>query len=149
VAQVVARNLSVAPGVNSDVCVDLLWHPKDLSGADGEISGRQLLSQYVSGLSKYDTPSFSFSTNRFPGLNTTVTVQTYEGTIPALPNLGRALSTLGIDVQVPRLPLPGSPGGDNEGSGDDDDDHDAMRFIQDATVLSTPIDVISSSSQHT
>lgn len=74
-----------------------------------------------------------------------MTIQTYEGTIPALPNLGRALSSLGIDIQVPRLHPPGSPGGDGEGTGDDD----ATRFIQAATVLSTFIEAISSNRQHT
>ncbi|KAL2013828.1 hypothetical protein VTN00DRAFT_1353 [Thermoascus crustaceus] len=127
VAQLLARNLSVAPGLNSGIRVDLLWNPKDLRGDRGETAGRDMVSRYVS------------------GLNTTVTIQTYEGTIPALPNLGRALSILGIDIQVPRLHPPGSPGGGDEGAGDDD----ATRFIQAATVLSTFIDAISSNRQHT
>ncbi|KAL2002019.1 hypothetical protein VTN02DRAFT_805 [Thermoascus thermophilus] len=112
VAQLLARNLSVAPGLNSGVRVDLLWNPKDLRGERGETAGRDMLSRYVS------------------GLHTNVTIQTYEGTIPALPNLGRALSSLGIEIQVPRLHPPGSPGDDGEGTGDDD----ATRFIQAATL---------------
>lgn len=64
------------------------------------------------------------------GANTTVTIQSYEGTFPALPKIGRALSRLGLDVQIPRVPVSGNP---NNGKG----------FIQDATVLSTLMDAVS------
>lgn len=64
-------------------------------------------------------------------MNTTVTIQSYEGTIPALPELGRAFSELRIELRVPRLHLPGAPG-------DEDPDADGRsHFIKDATVLST------------
>lgn len=66
-------------------------------------------------------------------MNTTVTIQSYEGTIPALPELGRAFSELRIDLRVPRLRLPGAPG---DGDGDSDGDG-RSHFIKDATVLFT------------
>lgn len=70
------------------------------------------------------------------GYNTTVTVRTHEGTIPGLPKLGKALSKLGLEVQIPRVPVPHAPG-----TGDDPDD-DPKGFIQGATVLSTFIDIV-------
>lgn len=50
VAHLIARNLSVSPGRNSDVIVDGLWNPLDISGEKGVVAGRDLLSQYVSGM---------------------------------------------------------------------------------------------------
>lgn len=60
VAQVLARNLSVAPGLNSGIRVDLLWNPKDLRGERGETAGRDMLSRYVSGLLESAAPFLSF-----------------------------------------------------------------------------------------
>lgn len=54
---------------------------------------------------------------------------THKGTIPALPKLGQALSRLGLEVQVPKL----TPGRNDGHKG----------FIQDATVLSTFLDIVS------
>lgn len=57
-----------------------------------------------------------------------MTIKTHEGTFPALPDLGKALSVLSFDVPVPHMSIPRAPG-------DDDDDNDEPpRFIQDATV---------------
>lgn len=67
------------------------------------------------------------------GLNTTVTVQSHEGTIPTLPQLGQALSALALDIPVPRIRFPG----------DDDQDSDRPHFIKDATVLSALFDTLS------
>ena len=50
VAQLIARDLSVSPGRNSAIIVDGLWNPFDISGEKGVVAGRQLLSQYVSGM---------------------------------------------------------------------------------------------------
>lgn len=61
----------------------------------------------------------------FPGSNTTIAVQTHRGTIPALPKLGKALSKLAIEFQVPKVPAPRSPG-------DRPDDDDGPQFIQSA-----------------
>lgn len=67
------------------------------------------------------------------GANTSLTIQSYEGTIPSLPEIGRALSKLRLDVQIPRIPVPGDGPDDGKGPG----------FIQDATVLSTFMDAVS------
>ncbi|PWY86185.1 hypothetical protein BO70DRAFT_361006 [Aspergillus heteromorphus CBS 117.55] len=118
VAHILAKDITVVPGVNDGIPVDLLWSPLILDGPAGADAGRELLSQYIS------------------GQNTTVTIKTHEGTIPALPKLGKALSKLGVEVQIPRVPVPRAPGNGNDpdkGSG----------FIQGATVLSTLMDLIS------
>lgn len=52
VGHVTARDISVTPGVNTGVCVDLLWNPSGSSGAVGVDAGREMISQYVSG--KFD-----------------------------------------------------------------------------------------------
>lgn len=66
-------------------------------------------------------------------MNTTVTIQSHEGTIPALPELGRAFSVFQLDLRVPRLHSPSAPDDDNE----DPDGDDRPHFIKDATVLSS------------
>ncbi|KAJ9319436.1 hypothetical protein DTO271D3_205 [Paecilomyces variotii] len=113
VAHLIMRNVSVVPGSNSGVPLELLWNPFDSNGTDGIAAGRDMLSQYVS------------------GMNTTVTLQSHEGTIPALPQLGRAFSELRLDLQVPRLRLPGAPRDDD----DDPDADDGPHFIKDATCI--------------
>jgi hypothetical protein len=122
-AHLTARDLVVVPGLNSDIRVEASWSPFDSSGGLGVDAGRKLISQYLS------------------GFNTTVTIQSHENSIPALPNLGRALSKLEIDVQVPRLRIPGDENGQ---PGDDDDGDDSRHFVKDATVLSALINAISS-----
>lgn len=63
-----------------------------------------------------------------------MTLKSYNATIPALPELGQALSGIGIEVSVPKLRFPS----DGEG-GDEPDDKDKQGFIKDATVLSSII----------
>lgn len=109
-AHIVARDIFVVPGNNTNVSIDFSWSPLDIGGIDGKEAGRALISSFMS------SP------------NTTVTIQTHEGTIPALPDIGKGLSAVLIDVPVPRLSTPGSP------DGDDEDNH-TPRFIQDSTVL--------------
>ncbi|KAL1968834.1 hypothetical protein VTN77DRAFT_1195 [Rasamsonia byssochlamydoides] len=112
VAHLTARNLSVVPGVNAGVNIEALWNPLDCSGGAGVTAGREFISHYIS------------------GFNTTVTLQSHKGSIPALPNLGQALSTIRIDIPVPKLPIPGNDD-DGEPGGDDDG---KPRFIKDATL---------------
>ncbi|KAL1960225.1 hypothetical protein VTO42DRAFT_8768 [Malbranchea cinnamomea] len=108
VAHLIARDLSIQPGENSRVEVECLWSPLKESGVDGVIAGRALLSRYVS------------------GLNTTVSLRPFEGTIPSLPTLGRNLSGLELEFAIPRLGRPGDDGSAPDG--------DHPRFIRDATV---------------
>ncbi|KAL2867919.1 uncharacterized protein BJX67DRAFT_70480 [Aspergillus lucknowensis] len=112
VAHLTTRDLTIVPGTNAGVPVDLRWSPLDLGGPSAVLAGQDLISQYVS------------------GYNTSVTITTHEGTIPALPKLGQALSNLRFEVQIPRLPVRQDPGGDPNQPG-----HDGPTgFIQDATL---------------
>ncbi|KKK20027.1 hypothetical protein ARAM_004062 [Aspergillus rambellii] len=113
VAHLTAKDATIKPGNNTGLSVDLLWSPLDLDGPAAVLAGQDLLSQYVS------------------GFNTSVMITTHKGTIPALPKLGQALSRLGFEVQIPKLPVRRAPGDDP-----DEPDHDdgQTRFIQDATL---------------
>jgi hypothetical protein len=84
-----------------------------------------------------NSPALSSCLTVHAGFNTTATVQTHEGTIPALPKLGEAMSELAVEIPLPKVSGPRLPGGD-EGEPDDGQPH----FIQDATVLSTFLDAI-------
>ena len=116
VGHATAENIDVIPGNNANLLVEALWSPFELGGHNGSEVGRNLLSQYIS------------------GFNTTLTLKTHESTIPSQPNLGRALSSLEIVIDAPKLLGPQTP---NDGGNDDDEDGDraAPRFIKDATVL--------------
>lgn len=48
--QVTAENLTVIPGNNTGVLVEAVWDPLKMSGEKGRIVGRDLLSQYLSGM---------------------------------------------------------------------------------------------------
>lgn len=134
IAHITARDVSVVPGNNSGVQADLLWNPLS-SGEDGIKAGREMVSQYVSGNCVH---SVSTCLANLAGYNTTATVQTYNGTIPALPKLGEAMSKLAIDVPLPRVSGPRLPGDDDGESRGDGLPH----FIQDATVLSTFLEAV-------
>jgi hypothetical protein len=116
VGHATAENIDVVPGNNTNLLVEALWSPFDLGGRNGSEVGRNLLSQYIS------------------GYNTTVTLRTHESTIPSQPNLGRALSSLEITLDAPKLSAPQLPG-DDDNDDDTDGDQTAPRFIKDATVL--------------
>lgn len=49
VAHIIIRNVSVNPGMNTGISVDILWSPLDADGPDGESAGREMISQYISG----------------------------------------------------------------------------------------------------
>ncbi|KAJ5725748.1 uncharacterized protein N7483_007105 [Penicillium malachiteum] len=106
-AHVTARNFSLAPGDNTNVEVEFSWDPLRNGGLDGIKAGQALISSFIS------------------GSNTSVTIQVHQGSIPALPDLGKALSSLRIDVPLPTISAPGSP---------DDEDEGRSHFLQDATV---------------
>ncbi|KAI9850076.1 MAG: hypothetical protein M1838_006088 [Thelocarpon superellum] len=117
--QATAEGVTVLPGQNEDLLVQATWDPLVRSGKEGQLIGRELVSQYIS------------------GWNTTLVLQTYEGSIPSQPSLGKALSALEIELPAPRLRPPKRPGdGDGDGDGDDEDDgtDGAPQFIEDATM---------------
>ncbi|KKZ65172.1 hypothetical protein EMCG_08992 [[Emmonsia] crescens] len=109
IAHVTARNLSISPGFNSGIEISALWDPLQLGGKYGIAAGQDLISRYVS------------------GFNTSVALRPHKDTFPTLPKLGLALSTLELDIPVPKLRAPGD---DDRNPGDDGQSH----FIKDATL---------------
>ncbi|THY49571.1 hypothetical protein D6C99_05081 [Aureobasidium pullulans] len=97
-----AKDIKVVPGVNTNILVTAVWDPQTMGGEEGHHVGVEFLSQYIS------------------GYNTTLTLRAHEGTIPAQPSLGRALSKFAVDLPTPNL----------RGGGEEGEKH----FIQDATM---------------
>ncbi|KAL4921241.1 hypothetical protein BDW62DRAFT_175259 [Aspergillus aurantiobrunneus] len=113
IAHITARDVTIVPGANTGLNVDLQWSPLDLGGPSAVLAGQDLLSRFVS------------------RSNTSVLITTHEGTIPALPKLGHAISRLGFEVQIPKL----TPGGDPDSDPDQPGDNNGHKgFIQDATL---------------
>ncbi|KAJ5113377.1 hypothetical protein N7456_001911 [Penicillium angulare] len=110
VGHVIARNLSLVSGNNTNASIEVLWNPLGNGGLHGIEAGRALISSFIS------------------GDNTSVTIETYAGSIPALPELGKALSSIQFEVPLPRISTPGDK--------DDGDSSDSSgpHFIKDATV---------------
>ena len=63
------------------------------------------------------------------GWNVTLTARTYEGSIPSQPELGKALSSLKIEMPMPKMTMPG------HGDGDSGEPGDGPHFIGDTTVI--------------
>lgn len=49
IAHIIAHNISVVPGNNTNVSVDFAWNPLEFGGMEGVEAGRALLSSYISG----------------------------------------------------------------------------------------------------
>ncbi|KAL4978077.1 hypothetical protein BDW66DRAFT_130926 [Aspergillus desertorum] len=113
VAHLTAKNVTIVPGTNTGINVNLQWCPLDLGGPPAVLAGQDLISRFIS------------------GFNTSATMKTHEGTIPALPKLGQALSRLSFEVQIPNLSRGGDPDTDPDQPGQDGG-HNG--FIQDATL---------------
>lgn len=126
IAHIIARNLSVHPGNNTNKSIEIFWSPLASGGGEGIEAGRTLFSTYISGKFSKPRERHNMLTERV-GINASVTLQTYEGTLPAQPRLGKALSILNISVPLPQLSSPGSPE-------DGDKDKSRRHFIRDATV---------------
>lgn len=119
-----ASNLTLVPGINSNIAITALWSPFESNeenggnGEEGAAIGREFLSQYIS------------------GWNTSLVLKAHEGSIPACPELGRALSVFEFTLPTPRLggddaPSPSPPSKPND---PDDDDEAPPTFISDATM---------------
>jgi len=106
-----ASNLELHHGVNQNLTALADWSPK--SGKRGRATGRELLSQWIS------------------GWNTSITIQAHEGTIPSCPELGRALGKINITVPIPHVNFPKDP---DSGDDDDGDDSKGPKFIKSATM---------------
>lgn len=50
IGHVIARNISVVPGNNTNVSISFVWSPSDAGGKKGAENGRAFLSSYISGL---------------------------------------------------------------------------------------------------
>ncbi len=48
--QATVRNISIVPGSNNNLLAEALWDPVTSSGRAGLDQGRELLSQYISGI---------------------------------------------------------------------------------------------------
>ncbi|ESZ97143.1 hypothetical protein SBOR_2501 [Sclerotinia borealis F-4128] len=102
------RDMQVSQGNNTNIIVEATWDPVNFGGEKGHEIGRELISQYVS------------------GFNTTLTLETHEGSFPCQPKLGKALSKFSVTMPTPRLSTPGT---DKDKGSDDAKPH----FIDDAT----------------
>ncbi|KAL1302624.1 hypothetical protein AAFC00_002995 [Neodothiora populina] len=107
-----AKTLSIGPGMNTNIPVTAVWDPMVMGGQHARAVGIEFLSQYIS------------------GYNTTITLRTYEGTIPSQPALGRALEDFQVDLPTPNLR---GPPRDGEGDGNGDGE-EGPHFIEDATM---------------
>lgn len=97
-----AENLDVIKGKNTNLLITAKWNPS-MGGDRGEELGRELLSQYIS------------------GLNTSLTLRAHRDSIPGQPLLGEALSKLNLTVVAPKLHVPGG------------DESEKGHFIREAT----------------
>ncbi|KAH8697198.1 hypothetical protein BGW36DRAFT_378185 [Talaromyces proteolyticus] len=111
IAHITGHAMSIVPGNNTGVSIDVLWSPLASSGDAGVIAGRKFLSNYIS------------------GLNTTLTLQSHKGSIPSQPGIGQALSNIKIDFPVPKLEAPDDSDDDSDG-----DSNGNPHFIKDATL---------------
>lgn len=109
-----AKNLNVIAGNNTNLVVYATWDPS-LSGERGIETGRNLLSEFVS------------------GFNVSLTIRAYPESIPLQPIIGDALSKFNFTVQAPRLSLPGNEDDGGTGDGDGGEDTAKHSFIRDAT----------------
>lgn len=104
IGEAVARDVDFRIGHNSDIAVGATWAPSAF-GRGGREAGRRLMSDYLS------------------GKNTTVEVKAHRGTVPTVPMLGEALSSLNVTLDTPQMKPPGEGHGRGGSTG----------FIRDAT----------------
>lgn len=106
-----ARDLHLVPGANDNMLIKAVWDPPSLGGAKGAEVGRELLSQYIS------------------GWNTTLTLQTHEGSVPNQPSLGKALSKFKVEMPTPSLGPPRRRHDNGKG-----EEEEGPHFMEDATM---------------
>ncbi|KAF2178081.1 hypothetical protein K469DRAFT_600569 [Zopfia rhizophila CBS 207.26] len=123
--QATAEDIVVNPGNNTNIRVTAVYDPFTNSGEKGKEIGKELLSQYIS------------------GFNTSLTLQTHNGTVPTQPSLGFVLSHFPITLSTPHLRTPKTPDDGDE----DDNNSTSPHFIRQATMhllTSTAIFTLSS-----
>lgn len=128
IGKATGKNMHVRPGLNENLIVEALWEPT-MGGEKGLEVGRELLSQYISGesISHYVQ---CWSERSLGYENVTLTVKTYNGSIPAQPAFGKALESLELTMPFPKMKVPSRPG-------HEDDDDGSPHFIDEATVRLT------------
>ncbi|KAL7937454.1 hypothetical protein V8C35DRAFT_292569 [Trichoderma chlorosporum] len=97
IGEVIANNLDVQLGNNSNLAVFATLDPVSLGGEESHKVAVQLLSDYIS------------------GKNTTLTFKAHKGSIPGMPVVGDALSKFNISLPTPRIKLPGDKGSKQQG----------------------------------
>ena len=107
IGEAVARDLDFRIGNNSNIDISAKWDPLAFGGEKGQAVGRRLLSEYLS------------------GRNTTIELRAHRGSIPTMPVIGEALSSINITLKTPMVKLPGD---DGDGDGEDG----CHGFIRDA-----------------
>ena len=147
--QATAKDIEVHPGNNTNILISAVWDPSTNGGEKGKEVGKELLSQYVSGM-LVSLPQCTVSTHiLYPGYNTSLTLQAHSGSIPAQPALGKLLSNFPVTLPAPHLSTPKEPSDGDDPSDPDDPDKpdDSPHFIRDATmhlISSTAIFTLSS-----
>ena len=132
IGEVVARDVDVQLGNNTDILVHATWDPASFGGEEARETGRRVLSDYIS------------------GKNVSLVVQSHRGSFPSMPEIGEALSGLNLTVPAPRFRLPGNEDDDDDDD-DDDDGTNHQRFIREAAfhILSSSANfVLASPLQH-
>lgn len=127
IGEVTAENLDVKVGNNTNILVTAIWDPSTFGGDLARAAGQRLLSDYLSGKSA------------------NITLRSHEGSIPSMPEIGKALSGINMTTPAPRFRLPGDD--DNEGRNNTEN----QRFIREATFhlfSSTANFVLASPLQH-
>lgn len=108
IGEVIARDIDVHHGNNTNISVYATWDPLAFGGNEAREKGRQLLSDYLS------------------GKNTTLTLKPHRYSIPTMPEIGEALLGFSLNTSVPRFRLPGD---DNE---EPNNGTERQRFIREA-----------------
>jgi hypothetical protein len=101
--EAIATDIDFGLGNNTNILVRSTWDPIRFGGKKAHEVGRKLLSDYVS------------------GKNTTMTARTHRHSIPSLPLLGEAMSSINFTIPTPKIVVPG------------EDEDVKQRFITSAT----------------
>ncbi|KAK6535125.1 hypothetical protein TWF694_001607 [Orbilia ellipsospora] len=101
------RDITIGLKENTAV-LEAFWAPAD-GGDLAWATGAALLGDYIS------------------GKNTTITLRAHEHSIPSLPDISKALSSLKFDIPLPSLPLDDEGGAPSDPSG-------RSHFVQSATL---------------
>lgn len=104
------QNIKVGLGNNTALRAMATWNPHGLGGGEYALrAGVEFMSQFIS------------------GYNTSLTMKLHKDSLPALPELSKALSKFNVTVPTPKLPAP--PQAPDE---DEPEDEGGPKFITEA-----------------